>query len=105
MGRIAAIALSLILFAFAWRQFNITGWETFAIIGGILLFIVLLILIGRTFRLTILAAALVSLVLTAIIMWFVYPVFALALILIFLGIFLLIVAIAYHEQQNSSYQF
>jgi uncharacterized membrane protein HdeD (DUF308 family) len=44
-------------------------------------------------------------VLTAIIMWFVYPVFALALILIFLGIFLLIVAIAYHEQQNSSYQF
>jgi hypothetical protein len=100
LAKLAAFAVSLITFAMAYKYVNLEGWETYAFVGGGLLFFVITIIIGKTFNEGIIGSLFISSIITAIVMWFVTPAFSLIMILIFLFLLMLIIAAA--EQSNYS---
>ena len=98
LTKLAAFAVSLITFAMAYKYVNIEGWETYAFVGGGLLFFIIAVIIGKTFNEGLISSLFISSIITALVMWFVAPGFSLIMILVFL--FLLLLFIAAAEQSN-----
>jgi hypothetical protein len=68
LAKIAAFAISLISMAVSYKFFDISGWETYAYLGGSLLFFVIAVIIGVVFKIGLLPAMLVSAFITALVM-------------------------------------
>jgi len=84
---LASFAISLISTSLLYKQFNIPGWETSALLGGSILFLVITALIGYIFNLAIIPSMLFSSLITGFIMLFVLPIFGIFLVLFgFLGL-------------------
>ncbi len=62
LGRLAAVAILLILAAFSVRFSNGSGWEPYLWLGLIFLWLVITILLGRTFEISFVSAGIISLI-------------------------------------------
>ena len=87
LERLTISAMSLLGVVFFLKQFNLSGWETPAVVAGVLLFIIITAIIGIIFKLGILPSMMISAFLDAAIMYLIYPKYA--LIMIIIGLILL----------------
>jgi len=98
LAKLAAFAVSLISLALSYKFLNLTGWETYAYVGGALLFFVITIIIGAVFEVGLLIAMFISSFITAFIMGPILIRVSFVMIIIALIILVLIlVAKAYEE--------
>lgn len=81
---LTAAAISFISTALVFKQFNLSGWENSAAIGGSLLFFVFAAIIGLVFKQDIIPSLIISSIITGFIMLFIWTVFG--LFLIFFGL-------------------
>lgn len=95
LAKLAAFAVSLISFALAYKYVNLQGWETYAFVGGAILFFVIAVIIGKAFDGGLIPSFAVSAIITAFIMAFVSLTFTFIMILIFFV--LIIIAVAFLE--------
>jgi hypothetical protein len=87
---LTAFAISLISTTILYKEFNLPGWETSALLGGSILFFVITVILGTVFKTGLITSLLFSSVITGFIMLFVYPIFGAFLIMFgFIGILLL----------------
>jgi|GEM_PF-4452060 hypothetical protein len=93
LAKLAGFALTLISLALAYKTSGVVNWETYAFVGGAILYLIIAILLGKTFELEVLSTLMISGFITALIMLFVSISFAILMVLIsfFLLALLLIV--------------
>jgi hypothetical protein len=94
---LTSFAISLISTALIFKQFNLPGWETTALLGGSILYFVIVVIIGVAFDLALIPSLVFSALITGFIMLFVTPVFGIFLVLFgFSGLFLFL---AYESEE------
>lgn len=98
LAKITAFAISLISLAVLYKSFNVSGWETYAYLGGALLFFVITIILGTVFDIGLLVAMLSSAFITALIMVPIYSIFSLVMMITAMIVLLVIVAIKAYEE-------
>lgn len=98
LAKIAALAVSLISLAISYKFFNFSGWETYAYVGGTLLFFVVAVIIGAVFNIGLLSAMLISSFISALIMWPILIGVSLVMIIIAFIILILIAAFKAYEE-------
>ena len=82
LAALLAVAAVFVLLAMGLQSFSVSGWENLAGMGGVFLFAFFAILVGVVTK-TFLPSVMGSTGLTALVMAFVYPLFALVMGLIF----------------------
>lgn len=98
LAKIAAFAVSLISLAISYKIFNFSGWETYAYVGGALLFFVIAVIIGVVFDIGLLIAMLISSFITALIMWPILIGISLVMVIIAFIILIPIAAVKTYEE-------
>jgi hypothetical protein len=100
---LASFAISLISTSLIYKQFEIPGWESSALLGGSILFLVITILLGIIFDLAIIPSMLFSSIITGFIMLFILTIFG--IFLVFFGFVGLIFIVAYESEESDYYRY
>jgi len=87
---LTAFAISLISTALVYKQFNLPGSETSALLGGAILFFIIAVILGKAFNIGLISSLLFSSIITGFIMLFVSAIFGIFLLAFgFIGLILL----------------
>ncbi|MGB2727108.1 MAG: hypothetical protein WBD09_01350 [Halobacteriota archaeon] len=99
LEKLVGFAILSISSAIAYKHLNFEVWETYAFVGGAILFFVIAVIIGKAFNIGLIPSFTVSAAITAFIMAFVSLNFCFIMILVFIGLIGIIIVILGTEEE------